>query len=258
MHLAPLLTALVWSLGVGACSCGSEPEREPLTIFAAASLTEAFTALARDFEAAHPELAVQASFAGSQALRLQIEHGARADLFASANPRHMDALVDAGLVSDSRVFAHNELIVIVPRENPAGITSFEDLVRARRLVIGTAAVPVGAYARQMLKRAARTLGETFESQVLARVVSEESNVRLVRAKVELGEADAAIVYRTDALASSHTLSIEIPEYANVRAHYSIGQVSASPRAEAARAWIEYLHSEAARRVLARHGFASAP
>ncbi len=164
----------------------AEPE-ENLTVLAASSLTEALGTIEGDLERASPALSLSTTFAGSQVLRLQIEQGAPADVFLSADEAHVDALLRAGLVVEPVLFAHNELVVIVPPSNPAGIESLEDLPRARRLVIGDASVPVGRYTRAMLARAG------LADAVLPNVVSEESNVRLVRAKVELGEADAAVV-----------------------------------------------------------------
>jgi molybdate transport system substrate-binding protein len=225
-----------------------------LSVYAASSLTEAFTELEGVFESAHPETDVAPTFAGSQVLRLQIEQGAAADVFASANEEHMQALESAELVEESRVFARNDLVIIVPLDNPAGIESLEDLPHADRLVLGTANVPVGRYARAVLRLAAPTHGEGFEAMVLSRVVSEESNVRLARAKVELGEADAAIVYRTDAGSSERVRTVPIPADVNVIADYPIAIVTRTTAREAAEAWIALLVSPDGRSVLARHGF----
>ncbi|MFW6198359.1 MAG: molybdate ABC transporter substrate-binding protein [Acidobacteriota bacterium] len=224
-----------------------------LSVFAASSLTEAFRQLEEGFEAAHPDIDVRLTFSGSQVLRLQLEQGAVADVFASANERHMDALVDAGMVSYSRVFAHNELVVVVPPDNPASVDSFPELPRAERLVIGTEGVPVGIYTRQLLDRAGAELGEEFVARLRDSVVSEEANVRLVRAKVELGEADAAIVYRTDATVSDRVKVVAVPESLNVRASYFIGPITASGNPAADR-FIAYVLSEEGRRALEDHGF----
>ena len=176
-------------LAVGACA-GGGGERETISVYAASSLTELFEALESSFEASHPSTDVALNFAGSQVLRLQIEQGAPADVFASADLRHMDALVTSGRIAAPRVFAHNELVLIVPLDNPAGLESFSDLPRATRLVVGSQAGPVGSYTRAVLAAAGTQLGEEFEATVTGNIVSEESNVRGVRAKVELGEADA--------------------------------------------------------------------
>jgi len=239
-----------WVLLALLCAgCGDDGASDAtLRVFAASSLTDAFGALEREYERAHPHVDVSPSFAGSQILRLQIEQGAPADVFASADRAHMDALAEGGHVADAEVFAHNALVVIVPPDNPARIERFEDLPRAERLVLGDPNVPVGRYAREMLSRT------DFGDAVLARVASEEPNVRLVRAKVELGEADAAIVYRTDA--TDRVRVIEIPEPPNVRADYHVGVVTRSDRRALARDWIDFLQSEAGRRTLTAHGFSS--
>ena len=176
-----------------------------LTVFAASSLREAFTELAREFEQAHPGVQVALDFAGSQELRVQLENGAAADVFASADDRQMEKLHRRGIV-----FAHNEPVLIAPRDNPAGLRSFEDLAKAKRVVLGAPEVPIGAYSEKILEAAG----------IAPRVVSRELNVRQVLAKVALGEADAAIVYRTDALARDVTV-IPIPQRWNVRADYVI-------------------------------------
>lgn len=250
--LAMLVASSSLALLGGCTRCGSEPDA--VQVFAASSLTESFEELERAFEAEHPGTDVSLSFAGSQVLRLQIEQGAEADVFVSANPRHMQALVDAGRVEASQIFARNELVVIVPLDNPAELESFSDLPRAERLVLGTEDVPVGSYARAALERAGDDLGSRFEQQVRDAVVSEETNVRLVRAKVELGEADAAIVYRTDAAASERVRAIEIPDAYQVKAEYPIGVVSGARQPELARRWIDFVLSERGQSILARHGF----
>lgn len=238
------------------CDDGSSDEHRALHVFAASSLTDAFVDMERSFEAVHPDADVTVTFSGSQVLRLQIEHGAAADVFASANLSHMQALVDAGWVRDSRVFAHNELVVIVPRDNPAAIQAFDDLPKATRLVIGTAHVPVGAYTREALSRAGGRLGGEFAAEVRRRVVSEENNVRLVRAKVEVGEADAAIVYRTDAASSERVRLIPIPEDLNVRADYAIGVVADGPNRGLAHQWLAFVTSRQGQTILSRHGFST--
>jgi molybdate transport system substrate-binding protein len=235
-----------------AASCQSRPPAEgrgELVVFAASSLTDAFHELERGFETQNQGVDVRLTFAGSQVLRLQLEQGAAGDVFASANEDHMRALRDSGIVEPASLLAQNDLVVVVPLDNPARIESFVDLPRSERLVIGSEAVPVGYYARQVLTKASERLGVSF------RVVSEESNVRLVRAKVELGEADAAIVYRTDATSSKAVKSIEIPSEFNVRVNYPIAVVSRSPRAAMARRFVTFALSETGQSAMAHHGFA---
>ena len=246
-------TGLLLAMISVAAACGDEdPDPGQLSIYAASSLTDAFAELEGMFEAAHPDVDVAITFAGSQVLRLQIEQGAPADVFASANVEHMRALVDADLVEDGGVFAHNDLVIIVPPDNPAGIEEIGDLANAQRLVLGTANVPVGRYTREVFRRAAPSHEEGFEAIVMSRVVSEESNVRLARAKVEMGEADAAIVYRTDA--GSSVQVVEIPRELNVVADYAIGIVRDARARDAAEAWLALVVSPEGRAVLERHGF----
>lgn len=245
--------ALVTALLQG---CAPADSSRTLHVYAASSLAESFSAMEQAFEIAHPDTDVVLAFAGSQVLRLQIEQGAPADVFASADPAHMQALVERGRVRDGRIFAHNQLVLIVPAGNPARIESFRDLPRASRLVIGTENVPVGSYARRVLLRAEAAGDGGFAASVLARVASEESNVRLVRAKVELGEADAAIVYRSDTVAAGGVRAIEIPPALNVNADYSIGIVEGSVNPDLAAAWLAFVVSRQGRELLARHGFAA--
>jgi len=234
--------------------CGSgAPDSPTLQVFAASSLAEAFQGLADAFEVAEGTR-VSLAYAGSQVLRLQIEQGAPAQVFASANPDHVHALVAEGLLGPPQVFATNELVLIVPLDNPAGIESFAELTRAQRLVIGSPDVPVGTYARAVLGRAALSLGTGFERTVLGAVVSEESNVRLVRAKVELGEADAALVYRTDAVASKGVRALEIPPQFNVRAEYLMGIVKPQEGNALAILWMAFVRSSEGQRILREHGF----
>lgn len=251
-----LCTRLVlFAASVSGCKPdGSTPGKLELAVFAASSLSEAFRDLEDGFEALHPDVDLKSTFAGSQVLRLQIEQGASASVFASANEGHMQALVDSGYVSRSQAFARNELVVIVPETNPAAIETFADLGKASRIVIGTDNVPVGIYTRQMLERAGAALGEAFLTEVERRIVSEEANVRLVRAKVEMGEADAAVVYRTDAASSDRVHVVPIPSAFNVRAQYTLGTLANAPHRRAADQFVAYLLSSAGREVLRRHDF----
>ncbi len=263
---------LLWCVALAACSlligCATEEgaqnraqntarhasQRAPLVVFAASSLTEAFVDLAHEYEAAHPEVVVRLNFAGSQVLRLQLEQGAQADVFASADESQFGALVAAQRISESAVFARNELALVVPRDNPAGITRFAQLPQATRIVVGTEHVPVGVYTRAMLERSRAELGDAFYAAVRARVASEETNVRLVRAKVELGEADAAVVYRTDALASERVRRVPIPEGINVQASYPIGTLADATHPHEAARFLAYVRSAAGQDTLTRHGF----
>jgi molybdate transport system substrate-binding protein len=232
--------------------CRGEDE---LHVFAASSLTDAFAELETTYEAAHPGTDVRVNSAGSQTLRLQIEHGAPADVFASANPEHMSALVSQSLVGTPTVFATNRLVIAVPRSNPAGIATAADLPRARRVVVGAAAVPAGKYADTFLSSAGDLFGSSYETDVRAHLVSREPNVRLALAKVTLGEADAAIVYGTDLRHRTDVVAVEIPAQLQPAIAYTIAVVGGAPRGQR---WVSHLQSDTGRRTLARHGFGAPP
>ena len=181
------LSRLVAAAGVVAGLAGGVPpaaaqsrSESELVVFAAASLSGAFQALGATFERAHPGTRVRFNFAGSQQLAVQLEQGARADLFAPADERWMTYALDRGLLTGPpRRFARNRLVVILPASNPARIARLEDLARGGiKLVIGAEAVPVGGYTRRMLARLAEAPGfpADFARRVLANVVSEEENV----------------------------------------------------------------------------------
>ena len=231
----------------------------PLRVFAAASLADAFTELGREFERTHPGTAVQLSLAGSQQLATQLEQGARADVFASADERWMEHVKERRLLAGgAQVFARNRLVVIVPRTNPARIGRLQDLARRGiKLVIGAGAVPVGRYSRRMLQELGRTEGfdTDFAQRVLANVVSEEENVKSVAGKVQLGEADAGIVYRSDVTPalSRFVRTLEVPETANVLAAYPIAVLAAAASPDAAREFVALVLSPAGQRILARRG-----
>jgi molybdate transport system substrate-binding protein len=238
----------------GASCVGATPTAGEVVVFAASSLTEAFGELAVAFEAAYPGARVQMNFSGSQVLRMQVEQGARVDVFVSANPEHVATLTAAGHLGPGRVFGHNELVVVVPLDNPADIQEFGQLTRARRLVLAEPGVPAGRYSHELLRKAATVMGPEFRADVLDRVVSEESNVRLVRAKVELGEADAAIVYRTDASTSTQLRIIEIPVALSVRADYTVALAEPAPAGETGRRFVDFIESADGQAILRRWGF----
>ncbi|HEU4525046.1 MAG TPA: molybdate ABC transporter substrate-binding protein [Gemmatimonadales bacterium] len=240
----------------------SSPPRG-ITVYAAASLTEALLELGELSARGNTPTRVRYNFAGSQQLAVQLEQGARADVFASADQRWMDYLGKRDLVAGTpRIFAHNRLVAIVPRANPARIHVLQDLARPGvKLVVGAEAVPVGTYTREMLRRLARQAGfpPSYGNSVLGNVVSQEENVKGVVAKVQLGEADAGIVYRTDVtpgVAPSLTV-LEIPDDANVVASYPVAVLRASADSAAAKAFVALLLSPEGRRVLARHGLTPA-
>lgn len=237
----------------------ASPAQRTLTVFAAASLEDAFAVLGDSLEHAHPGLNVVFNFSGSQTLALQIQQGAPADVFASADDRWMTAIKDSGHVrGEPRIFAHNSLVVIVPASNPGHITELADLARPRlKLVLGAEAVPAGKYARIALRNLSKLpgYGTTFAQHVLANVVSNEESVKSVLAKVRLGEADAGMVYGSDvAPGAADLLTLGIPPDANVVADYPIAVLTHAPDHADAGRFVALVLSPVGQRVLASRGF----
>jgi molybdate transport system substrate-binding protein len=247
------------ALGIPRAALGEDSAKpRDVVVFAAASLRESFEAIAKSFEAAHPRSHVVLQLAGSQELRTQIENGAKADVFASADTKHISALQDAGLVGKSTIFARNEPVVITPTANPAGLHRFEDLPKAKKLIVGVDEVPIGRYTKQVIEKAGKDLGESFVNDVEANVASRELNVRQVLAKVSLGEGDAGFVYRTDAATVRDKIQlIEIPERWNVIAEYPIAVTSHAPEPDLAKAWVEMVSSPGGQKILSAAGFRAA-
>jgi molybdate transport system substrate-binding protein len=202
-----------------------------LTVFAAASLTDAFEEIAAELESASPGLAVTFNFGGSPTLVTQLEQGADADVFASANLAQMDAAEENGSIAgEPVVFVRNRLAIVVPASNPAAIDDAADLANdGVKLILANADVPVGRYAREslcLMGADPSTYGEGFVDRVAANVVSEEEDVRDVLAKIELGEADAGIVYVSDAqIGADAIVLVEIPDAVNRVAAYPIAAVA---------------------------------
>lgn len=239
------------------------PETRTLTVFAAASLTDAFGEITGAFKSDHPGLEVSFNFAGSQQLAQQLAQGAPADVFASANQAQMDAAVKAGRVASgsSQVFVRNRLVVIYPKENPAGLASLQDLAKAGlKLVLAAKEVPVGGYSVQFLDKASQSavFGADFSGKALVNVVSYEENVRAVYTKVALGEADAGIVYSTDVPEGNPdgVGSLDIPDELNVIAEYPIAPVVDSPNPDLARAFVDFVLSKTGQDILANYGFSA--
>jgi molybdate transport system substrate-binding protein len=237
-----------------------------LNVYAAASLIEAFQELGHSLEQSHAGLTVRFNFAGSQQLALQIEQGAPADVFASADQRWMSELVAKDQVDgEPAAFARNRLVAIVPRTNPARIGGLVDLARrGTKIVLAAEAVPVGKYGRETLARLAGAEGfpKDYDRRVLANVVSQEENVKSVVAKVQLGEADAGMVYQSDVTPSvaRYVRVFEIPDPYNSIATYPIAVLKSAGNAQAARDFIALVTSAPGQAVLQRHGLlpAAAP
>jgi molybdate transport system substrate-binding protein len=239
-------------------ACGASPgSPAALTVYAAASLTDAFTEIGQAFEAEHSDTSIVFNFGGSQNLRTQIEQGAPAVVFASANTREMDTLVSQGLVAKEaqEIFLTNQLVVILPQDNPTGINSLEDLAEpGLKLLLAAEEVPAGRYARQVLQNLNSMFGADYRDRVLANVVSNEDNIRQAVTKVQLGEADASIVYVSDAVAAPELQRIEIPEQVNVIAEYPIAPLTGSSNPELADEFIAYVLSPEGQATLEKWGF----
>jgi len=238
-----------------------ENDSSTLTVFAAASLTDAFTEMGAQFESLHPDVQVEFNFAGSQQLAQQLAQGAPGDVFASANEKQMMKAVENGriLPHSPQPFTHNELIVIFPQDNPGSITALADLTRpGLKIILATAEVPVGAYSLQFLQAASAEdgLGVGFETAVSANVVSYEQNVRVVLSKVALGEADAGIVYSSDLVGSLKTevRKIAIPAEWNVVATYPIAPLANSTQPNLAQEFIDFVLSTAGQQILEKYGY----
>ncbi|HET7035721.1 MAG TPA: molybdate ABC transporter substrate-binding protein [Thermomicrobiaceae bacterium] len=262
-----LLVCLTLLAACGGAASNSAGDASPsaggdstLTVFAAASLTEAFNDLKPIFEQAHPGVTLRYNFAGSQELVAQIEQGAPADVFASADESHMDTLVKDGWVGQPQTFAHNRLVVITPADSP--VQTLHDLAAGGiKLDVADASVPVGNYTLQMFDKLANdpAYGPDFKRQVLDRVVSKEDNVKAVVTKVSLGEVDAGVCYATDVTPSvrDKVRTIDVPDAYNVIASYPAAPVKASKQATLARAFVQLLVGSDGQKVLASHGFSPA-
>ncbi|MCA9848567.1 MAG: molybdate ABC transporter substrate-binding protein [Dehalococcoidia bacterium] len=258
------LALVVGLLSVAVVSCGDDGSSDAnegalagnVVISAASSLTDAFTELAETFEGMHEGVTIELNFGSSSSLASQIVEGAPAGVFASANQAQMQVVADAGLANDPQVFAQNRIVVVTPADNET-VQTFADIAAdGVRLVLAGAEVPVGDYARQAIA-AADAAEPGFEEAALANLVSEEANVRAVLTKVELGEADAGVVYETDAAISGDAVRvIPIPSEYVSPAVYPIATVGEDP-SEVARAFVAYVLSPEGQAILAKYGF-SAP
>ncbi len=250
------LTAPVVALALAACSTASTGSSTAsssavptgkITVLAASSLTKAFDTIKAGFEKANPGATVTMSYGASSALATQITQGAPADVFASAAQKNMDSVVTAGLAASSTAFAKNVMEVVVPAANPARITALADLAKPGvKVALCQAEVPCGATAAKVFANAHLTVTP----------VTQEADVKATLAKVTLGEADAAVVYVTDALAAGDKVkAIEIPADVNASTAYPIAALKGSANAALAQAFVAYVLSADGRKVLADAGFA---
>lgn len=262
------LTALLAVVAVVAACAGpaavsSPPSaRATVTVFGAASLKGALEELKTAYEAADAGTAIVLATDSSAALVTQIEQGAPADVFLSADVVNAQMLVDRDLAEGALVpFAGNVLTIVVPTDNPARVARPADLAKpGLRIIAAGDDVPITTYATQVVEKLAREPGSPadFAAAYARNIVSREDNVKAVVAKIELGEGDAAIVYATDAKASKGVTSIEIPTRANVPATYAGVVIRASRDLPAARAFLDWTTGPHAQRILARLGFTAPP
>ncbi len=257
--MTPRLVVLlpVVLLVLAACSSGGASASN-LTIYGAASLKGVLEEANAAYETANPGTTLTLSTDSSAALETQIEQGAPADVFLSADTTNPKKLVDAGLADGAAVpFAGNELTIIVPTANPAGISTPADLAKDGVKVIAAGdEVPITKYATQLVGNLAKEAGypADFAALYTAHIASREDNVKAVVAKIELGEGDAGIVYVTDATASSKVTTVAVPDAANVRATYAGVVVRASGNASAAKAFLDWLGGPGGQAILGTYGF----
>lgn len=235
-----------------------------ITVFAASSLTDAFSEIGAAFKNAHPGIEVHYNFAGSPTLCTQLEQGAAADVLAVADQENMQAALDKGVVLDpGRTFARNKLVIIAPRSNPGGVSAPRDLAKSNlKLILALPGVPVGKYAREAIVRigADPASGAAFADNALANVVSEEPNVKAVVTKIQLGESDAGIVYATDVTVgvAPDVTVIPIPDAYNVIASYPIAVTTRASRTDLAQSFIEFVLADGGQTILRKYGFLPPP
>jgi molybdate transport system substrate-binding protein len=235
----------------GAGTTSGSPGTE-LTVFAASSLTGAFTQIGTDFEAANPSVQVTFNFGSSTDLAAQIASEGTADVFASASGTAMDAAAQDPGVTDRADFATNQLVIITPTDNPASVSSVNDLANGGvQVVLAAEGVPVGDYAREMLDDAG------IAKDVLANVVSNEPDDAAVVAKVSSGEADAGIVYTSD-VSNTDVGSVTVPDDVNVVATYPIAVVTGAPQADLASSFVTYVTGAQGQGTLAAFGYGPPP
>jgi molybdate transport system substrate-binding protein len=246
-----LVAAAGCGSGSGSSSGGSSaPSGGKLVVFAASSLIDAFPTIATTYQQQHPGWKVDFEFLGSDQLAAQIEQGDPADVFAAASTKYPEQLQGEKLLGRTTNFATNTLVLATPADNPAGITSVNDIGSAK-LVVGDPSVPIGAYTLTVLDN----LGIKPSS---LNIVSQEAKVTDIVTKLELGEADAGFIYTSDARSAGGKLrSFELPASAQATATYPIGIVTGSKNAKAAQQWIDLVMSPQGQQALVRDGFGPA-
>jgi molybdate transport system substrate-binding protein len=262
--LAPLVALLV----LAACGPSGQPSSPgapsgEIVVFAASSLTDAFQDMVTPFQTANPNTKLTFNFGSSSQLAAQLGQGASADVFASADTSQMDNARQAGAIGGpDQLFASNRLVLIAPKDNRRKLASIKDLANdGVKFVTAQPSVPIGQYTQQLLDKAAAdpTYGADFKTRVNANTVSQEDNVRQVVAKVQLGEADAAIVYSTDATPQvrAQLAIIPVPDALQTLAAYPIA-VARGHNSGGGEAFVAYVLGADGQAVLAKRGFLPPP
>jgi molybdate transport system substrate-binding protein len=253
-----LVAAMLAILMIASLAGGSSSVE--LVVFCAASLTGAFGEMGQIYEDENG-VDVILNFDGTQAIRTQVEQGASADVFVSANKKHMDALMAEGFMDNDSVsiFTENRMVVIVPKGNPADIQSLSDLAEPGvMIVMGIREAPFGGYALQVLDNLANdpAYGPEYRDAVMNNVISQETSVSHLVSKIALGEADAGFAYQSDISPelSEQVSKVEIPDQYNVVAEYPLGMLKESENPDQAASFIEFVISPEGRTILEKYGF----
>lgn len=238
------------------------PVTGKVTVFAASSLADVFKAIGASFQKENPGVTVEFNFGASSAIEAQLEQAAPADVFASADTANMQKAIDKGLPDGAAVtFARNLPVVVVPADNRAAILTPKDLAKpGTKIVFAAPEVPIGNYARQIIDKLAAdpAFGAAFKDAVTKNIVSNEASVKAVLTKIELGEADAGIVYKTDALVSGAKVkTVAVPGSANVIATYPIAVIKTTKNRDASAAFVAYVAGPAGQQALKTAGFDAA-
>lgn len=227
-----------------------------ITVFAAASLTESYKAIAEQIKK-DENIDVTFNFAGSQQLVAAIEQGANTDIFASADTKNMKTLADAKKVDKSVIFAQNQLVIAKNKSSKVSVSSLQDLAKdGVKLVVGTKAVPCGNYFYKALDAALadKTIDQATYNKIKANIKSEELNVKDIVSKVKLGDADVGVVYKTDINNQKDLQTITDKEFSKLKIEYPISTVSASKNKDAAQKFIDYITKGKGKDILKKYGF----
>ncbi len=253
-------TALLAALLLATSLSLAAEQPQDLTVFCAAGLSGAFNDLGQLYKN-ESNVGIAFNFDGAQVLRTQIENGAYADVFVSGSNKHMNALKAEGFMDNSTVFelARSWQAIIVPKDNPAGIENLSDLAKPGiKIVMGSKDLPINEVTMQILNKTANdtAFGPDFKQKVLSNVISQETNINFIVAKVALGEADAAFAHKSEVSSeyAAKVAFIDIPEKYNVKSEFTIGVLSESEQPEQAKKFLEMVKSDKGKEILANNGY----